>query len=307
MDNSLCWIAGVMGRQKPLNQYILMSEYLWVWIDAGISTTPDQWIFPELEERRMVPPTKNLLVITHADVDHFGGASALKRAIPSLVTMAHEADRALISDIHVAMDRRYDIFGAEGMTLPQSRVDELCQRAGDPVHVDIGITSEVSLQLGDGEAWKVLHLPGHSEGHLALWNSETRAAVIGDAAMGWGVVDGEGALQPPHYMDVEKYLSTIDRLRKYDPRTIYCSHRAKIDGFEVANFLKESSNAVEYLGLAIDAALGVSDIDDPQCLKEVCEYVSSNTERWPGALPSAFASSVAAHLRLVLARVGVAT
>lgn len=305
MDNSLFRIAAVMGRHKPLNQYILMSEDLWVWIDAGISTTPDQWIFPELKERGMVPPTRNLLIITHADVDHFGGTSALKRAIPSLMTMAHEADRALISDIHVAMDRRYDIFGAEGMTLPKSRVEELRQRAGDPVHVDIGITSEVSLQLGDGEVWKVLHLPGHSEGHLALWNSETRAAVIGDAVMGWGVVDGEGVLQPPHYVDVEEYLATIDRLRHYDLETIHFSHRANITGADVNTFLNESRETVEYLALMVDAALEVVDIDNPHYLQAVCEYVSSHTERWPGVMPSAFANAVASHLRLERMRVVV--
>lgn len=291
-----------MGRQKLLNQYILMSEDLWVWIDAGISTTPDQWIFPELEQRGMVPPTQNLLIITHADVDHFGGASALKRAIPSLMTMAHEADCTLISDIHVAMGRRYGIFDAEGMVLPKSRVEELHERAGDPVHVDIAINAEVSLQLGDGEIWKVLHLPGHSEGHLALWHPETHTAVIGDAVMGWGVVDGEGALQPPHYVDVEEYLATIDRLRHYDLETIHFSHRANICGADVDTFLNESSEAVEYLALTIDAALEVVDIDDPQYLKAICEYVSSNTERWPGALPSAFANAVASHLHLERAR-----
>lgn len=291
-----------MGRQKPLNQYILMSEDLWVWIDAGISTTPDQWIFPELEQRGMVPPIRNLLIITHADVDHFGGASALKRAIPSLMTVAHEADRALISDIHVAMGRRYGIFDAEGMALPKSRVEELYERAGDPVRLDIAINAEVSLQLGDGEIWKVLHLPGHSEGHLALWHPETHTAVIGDAVMGWGVVDGEGALQPPHYVDVEEYLATIDRLRHYDLETIHFSHRANISGADVDTFLNESCEAVEYLALMIDAALEVVDIDDPQYLKAVCEYVSSNTERWPGVLPSAFANAVASHLHFERAR-----
>ncbi|MGW3485592.1 MBL fold metallo-hydrolase [Rhodococcus indonesiensis] len=36
------------------------------------------------------------------------------------------------------------------------------------------------LRLGDTD-WQVLHTPGHTAGHLALWQPDNQLLVVGDA------------------------------------------------------------------------------------------------------------------------------
>ena len=57
-----------------------------------------------------------------------------------------------------------------------------------PYAVDQAISHGHTLQLGDRD-WQVIATPGHTPGHLALWQPEERLLVVGDALstydVGW--------------------------------------------------------------------------------------------------------------------------
>lgn len=293
---TLVCIEAIMGAVKPLNQYIVAGADSWLWIDSGISTTPGEWILPELERRGLTPPAKNLLVVTHADVDHFGGTSALQRAVPGLVTLVHRLDVELLVDREALILRRYDNHRADGIDVPQWRIDELLERAGEPFTVDAVVEGSTEFPFGDGATWHLIHAPGHSDGHVILWEPATRTAVVGDAVMGWGVVNGDGDLQPPHYTDVRRYLETVRMLRDLDVDRMCFSHRSELRGDEVTRFLDESAAAVEAIGDSVARAL-TAKAADPYLLARVCERVQQESTRWTRTNPEAFVSSVAAHVR----------
>ena len=55
-----------------------------------------------------------------------------------------------------------------------------------------------------GRVVEVLHLPGHTLGHIGLWDEHTRAAIIIDAVLADGIYDRAGnKLIPPRYYDLE--------------------------------------------------------------------------------------------------------
>lgn len=296
MSAEILAIPGVLGAKKPLIPHIVLGRDAWMWVDAGIRTTPDEWILPELRRRDLTPPARGIAVVTHADVDHFSGMSRLAELVPSLVVIAHAADVPLLASTERLMTTRYDGFRAEGLVLPEWREAQLRERAGAAITPTIHLRSETAIDLGGGERWLVLHVPGHSDGHLAVWNPDSRVLVAGDAVMGWGVVDGEGELQPPHYVDVDHYLATIERLRSLGIRELRLSHEPVLRDDEVRRFLDDSASAVDVLGTAVARAVRSVDRKRPGALLSVCEAVKADTGRWKAALTSSFAPTVAAHL-----------
>jgi hydroxyacylglutathione hydrolase len=86
--------------------------------------------------------------VTHGHLDHCGGIAALKRAFPSAPIWLHTADRVLYDSI-VAAGRLY------GITLEAAPPPDRAWSEGDTVTFA-------------SETFRVVHLPGHAPGHVAL-------------------------------------------------------------------------------------------------------------------------------------------
>jgi glyoxylase-like metal-dependent hydrolase (beta-lactamase superfamily II) len=71
--------------------------------------------------------------------------------------------------------------------------------------------------LSDDWDLEVLHVPGHSLGHLAVFDPRQKAAFVSDAIHGSGCpkADGKMAL-PVTYFHISLYLSTLRHLETLD-------------------------------------------------------------------------------------------
>jgi glyoxylase-like metal-dependent hydrolase (beta-lactamase superfamily II) len=71
-----------------------------------------------------------------------------------------------------------------------------------------------------GETLTVLHTPGHSPDHIALWHAPTRAAFVGDL-----VIEGGSIMIPwSRSGNLGDYLASLDRLIALQPRTLFPAH-----------------------------------------------------------------------------------
>ena len=68
--------AEVGGR--PLYLFAFLGERVLL-LDAGCASTVDEYIVPFLEALGLRPLDLDVLVVTHSDLDHQGGASLLNR------------------------------------------------------------------------------------------------------------------------------------------------------------------------------------------------------------------------------------
>jgi endoribonuclease LACTB2 len=66
---------------------------------------------------------------------------------------------------------------------------------------------------------RVLHTPGHAQGHLCLLDEATRAAVVGDMVAGVGTI----LIDPPEG-NMAEYLGQLRRLRDFPVRALYPAH-----------------------------------------------------------------------------------
>jgi hydroxyacylglutathione hydrolase len=99
------------------------------------------------------------IVITHAHIDHIGGAAKLKALTGAPVHMNQE-DAELYDRLDVQA-------GWLGMETPERTAIDTAAREGD------------SLKLGNAE-FQVLHTPGHTQGSISLWIPTENKLVAGD-------------------------------------------------------------------------------------------------------------------------------
>lgn len=103
--------------------------------------------------------TVKQIVITHAHIDHVGGAAKLKAATGAPILL-NQNDQALLKMLDIQATWI-------GISTP------------DPVNIDQSITSGDKLRAGSLQA-EVIHTPGHTEGSICLYFAPEKKMIAGD-------------------------------------------------------------------------------------------------------------------------------
>ena len=113
-------------------------------IDSGYENTPEDYVFPLIEEQGRSIEEVSIIVNTHRDGDHIRGNAALKERTGAPIKIQE---------------------------LEMEAVPTADAKLGDHV------------TLGDRD-FKVLHTPGHRPGAVCLYHEETRTLLTGDSVCG---------------------------------------------------------------------------------------------------------------------------
>ena len=148
------------------------------------------------------------------------------------------------------------------------------------------------LRLSESWQVEVLALPGHTPGHLALWDERSGAAIIIDAALADGVYDRAGhRLIPPRYYTAAGYEATIRRLCALDPSLLLTAHYPVMEREAARAFLDRSLAFVHAVGDAVRAGLSAGTTE----LWPLTQAVDAAVGPFP-AFTHELAASVRAHL-----------
>lgn len=226
---------------RPFAQYLLRGERTML-VDTGVAETPAATIFPALGALGLTPADLDVALITHADADHYGGNAAVHAAAPRALFCAHAADAPWIEDRVLVLRERYGWYDAHGLGYAPDVAAWLRDAGGAPTALDLYLVGGETFRLGPRLAVEVLHLPGHSPGHLGLWEPTSRTAIVTDAVLAGGLLDHDGRIiSPPPYFDAAAYERTIGLLRGLAPQRLLTAHYAIIAGEAVARFLADSA------------------------------------------------------------------
>ena len=149
--------------------------------------------------------------LTHAHPDHQGASREIctKLGIPYWVP-EHDVPVAESGD-----------FAAHQETTTGARISRaLFAGPGHPV--------DRVLTEGDEVAgFQVLHVPGHTAGHVAFWRESDRALVLGDVLNGMNVLIGiPGLHEPPGFFtpDPARNRESARRLAQLEPALVCFGH-----------------------------------------------------------------------------------
>lgn len=111
-----------------------------------------------------------VIAVTHAHLDHIGGVTALKQRKPQARIMLHPADEF----IYEALPEQPAWIG-----IPRSQWPAMGLAFAPPPKVDEYFEDGGTLRVGELE-FKILHCPGHTPGHVVLFEPNERKVFVGD-------------------------------------------------------------------------------------------------------------------------------
>jgi glyoxylase-like metal-dependent hydrolase (beta-lactamase superfamily II) len=270
--------------------------------DVGVDGTSQKDLEPYLSRIGLDPRRIRWAVVSHADVDHFGGMASVRELVPDTICVAHRLDAELINDYAIYEARR-----ARGFRQPwglDESPDVLAWTRSVTREAPVEMTVTGGERVGLGGDWEleILHLPGHSYGHLAIYDRRSRALVLADAVLGDMVphADGRPAF-PPTYRYVESYLATISRCESLGPELLLTAHYPTMPSDAAREFLARSRMFVEKVEEVILDELrraGARGLN----LQELLARANPRLGSWPSeGTEGALAFPVVGHLERLLA------
>ncbi len=254
--------AQIPGASTPFSAYFI-KETRGVLIEPGPSA-----LVPAIQAAISHLGLSDLeyIIPTHIHLDHGGAAGELCQLFPEAkVVVNQQGARHIIEPSQLIRGTRLafgddfeTIYGAI-LPVPESQVK---------------IVQDGERLLVGSRELEIIHTPGHASHHIAIFDTKVRGLFCGEAL---GLVYNTGSLPlpaaAPPSLDLDAYLSDMERLRQLKPRLLFYSH----DG--IGNDPdKLISVVVESTKMIADAVLRAlrAEKTDEAVVRHVREYVLSH-------------------------------
>ena len=151
------------------------------------------------------------IALTHAHLDHVGGVAALKKLKPEAQINLHQGDELM----YQALPEQPAWIG-----IPRAQWAALGFAFETPPQVDHYWTDGEKYAVGELE-FEVRHCPGHTPGHVVLYEPNERSVFVGDVlfAGSIGRTDLPGGSTEQLLTSIKEKLLTLD-----DDVKVYSGH-----------------------------------------------------------------------------------
>lgn len=234
--------ASFLGVQKLDIPFLLGDRF--VLVDSGSSVTPEEEILPYLEAVGLSPKDLELVVHTHAHLDHFGGDAALRRQNPDIKFAMSKADMGWAENHLKHWNQMYLAYAGEWDPGEEYKA-EILSHCGPNCCIDEVLAENGRVEVGNGLDLEVVTAPAHSPGHVMFLVREHGVLIAGDAIQGRGVPVPGGENVFPFYLDVNSYRASLDRITRIAPETLCTAHFGVMRGDEISTVIRDSLAFVE--------------------------------------------------------------
>ncbi|WP_326836685.1 MBL fold metallo-hydrolase [Amycolatopsis rhabdoformis] len=222
----------------PLQIYVIEGERLTV-IDPGVPQTAEGPLAQGLAELGHRPADVDLVVNTHGHHDHRGGNGVVAAHNPGVVIAAHPADATWISSTEQYLAEEYLRF-RPAWEPPTAALDRIRLLCGADLPVTLELSHGDELDLGDGHVLSVEHIPGHTDGSIALLHRAAKVLFTGDAVQARGTPLQCRADFFPHYRHVAEYRRSLDFFAGCGAEIVGTAHTGVCAAHRAAQLIAES-------------------------------------------------------------------
>ncbi|MET7287174.1 MBL fold metallo-hydrolase [Streptomyces sp. NPDC005573] len=207
---------GVARITEPHADKLLRANVWWlrgagrdIVVDAGLGVASLREWLPAMFER------DPLVLLTHAHLDHAGGAHEFRERAAHPAA-AHALARGVAASLHGPELARLLGIDASEDPLPPLLIDALPHPGYDPRAYTVApLTVTRTLLDGDvvtcgGRSLTVVHLPGHTPGCVTFHEADTGTLYTGDVIYNGDLVDDLPESDPAAYRRSLTRLSTLD-------------------------------------------------------------------------------------------------
>jgi len=212
-----------------VNAHLLIGPDGCILVDAGVPGSEHK-IGRALAKQKLTFKDIKLIIITHAHIDHAGGAARL-RELSGAPILAHQGDAK-----HYSQE--------EEMTFcPTGRFARLFYRTGFILKPYEGFVPDVLVQGKEavdlqrfGVPGTAIHTPGHTSGSISV-ELDSKEAMVGDLLASGiligGIMRKNHAIRPPFEDDPHRVAEQLQRLISSGHRTFYLGHGGPLGVDEV--------------------------------------------------------------------------
>lgn len=205
-------------RARETNCYLVRGEGGTVLIDPGPPGS-GATVIAKATEAGVKLEDVRLILVSHGHLDHYGAAAEVQAWCEAPVA-------AYQSEVAFSQDRRNALPPAQTLRGSLMRWFYLLWA---PMARFVPLDAQVFLEDGAslesyGVAARMLLVPGHSPGSLAMITAE------GDAFVGDLFVNYAVPSQPIYMADREAWQESCERLRALNPRMVYVGHGEPFPG-----------------------------------------------------------------------------
>lgn len=274
--------------------YVFVGEDAVLVFDVGCDGAPSDQISPYLCSIGVEADRVSWVFASHCDVDHFGGLASAREVFPRARLGAHTLDAPMMEDFALFEAQRGDQFVDAHQITTSAEDLEWMRSVTRVTALDVHVAGGERVRLSSDWHVEIRHVPGHSRGHLAVWDPRSHSYVISDAVLSDAVLlsDGTPAF-PPTYRHVTAYRATIAAIGSSDFAAIFSAHYPDMDMASGREFLGTTRAFVERTEAAVIRALQ----DGPRTAQEIITTLNPDLGRWPAeGTESALAFPVVGHL-----------
>jgi glyoxylase-like metal-dependent hydrolase (beta-lactamase superfamily II) len=288
------------GNNRMVYVHLLVGSEASMLIDTGVAHNPHQDILPYMQSIGFDPADLTYILISHSDTDHQGGNQPMKQAAPRALFMCHNLDRPWIENTDALIEGRYAQFAADHGIGPDENAKAATRAGTLSVPIDVTLEGGETFRLGPDWTVDAVHTPGHTWGHLAVYDHRDKTMIAGEAALWTSILDDNwNPAMPPTYCYVDTYLATQARLADMDIKTYSPAHWPVQKGADIGEFIRESRNYCLHIEQQL---LDLAHERASFTLKEAIQILAPSLGTWPPETNQDLAYGMAGNLHRLAQR-----